>query len=96
VGEEAGGGRDGPLALFAASAAKADVATRFDVSGTFADVAPPTSSPVTLAGTIEVDVTNGTLTAVDLVITGSPNIGRDVPPFDRSPSAGLDTIDNAV
>ncbi|HWY81321.1 MAG TPA: PEP-CTERM sorting domain-containing protein [Roseiarcus sp.] len=84
------------LALFAASAAKADVATRFDVSGTFADVTPPTSSPVTLAGTMDVDVANGAVTAIDLVVTGFPSTGQVLATFDRIISLSFDDADNGV
>jgi hypothetical protein len=44
--------------------ANANTITAFDVGGTF-------SAPVTFSGTLTVDVTTGTVTAVDIVILAS-------------------------
>ena len=48
--------------------AKADTITTFDVSGTFT-----TPSSGTFGGTLVVDVTNGTVSSVDITLAGHPD-----------------------
>jgi hypothetical protein len=49
--------------------AKADTITTFDISGTFTDPSPGG----TFGGTLAVDVTNGTVSSVDITFPGLPD-----------------------
>jgi hypothetical protein len=68
----------------------------FDVSGTLLANPPTTTTNTTLSGTLEIDVSTGTLTGVDLMVPGF----SDFTHLDSSAASGLNdwyiTTDNGT